>query len=100
MSSPPSLSRALSISPSYLPLFLSVTMATCGFCGGTASACGGALGPMIEVAAPPPIDVDRDNVVVPLIALSAPDVVHRHCALWSGEVSEEEEIGCCCLRGA
>ena len=68
------------------------TMATCGFCGGTASACGGALGPMIEVAAPPPpIDVDRDNVVVPLIALSAPDVVHRHCALWSGEVRKQQQ---------
>jgi len=67
-------------------------MATCGFCGGTASACGGALGPMIEVAAAPPsssssaVDVGRDDVVGPLIALSAPDVVHRHCALWSGEV--------------
>ena len=90
----PSLSLSLSLthtqtrtSPSPPP-----TMATCGFCGGTASACGGALGPMIEVAAPPPpIDVDRDNVVAPLIALSAPDVVHRHCALWSGEVRKQQQ---------
>ena len=97
---PPSLSRSHTriLSPH------STAMATCGFCGGTASACGGALGPMIEVVAPPPTaDVGRDNVVVPLIALSAPDVVHRHCALWSGEVRSRRlffVVAAWCMKGA